>query len=158
FGWVIGGVVPSALAADWLTTAWDQNAGLYAAGPAAAVVEEVAGAWLKDILGLPATASFGFVTGCQMAHTTCLAAARHRVLARRGWNVEEQGLCGAPAVRIFSSTERHGTIDRAIRLLGFGRASVTDLAADDHGRLRPDALADALEATADAPVIVLLQA
>jgi glutamate/tyrosine decarboxylase-like PLP-dependent enzyme len=158
FGWVIGGVVPSALAADWLTSAWDQNAGLYASGPAAAVVEEVAGAWLKDLLGLPASASFGLVTGCQMAHTTCLAAARHRVLARRGWNVEEQGLCGAPPVRLFSSTERHGTIDRAIRLLGFGRASVTDLPADDHGRLRPDALATGLESAADAPAIVLLQA
>jgi glutamate/tyrosine decarboxylase-like PLP-dependent enzyme len=158
FGWVIGGVVPSALAADWLTTAWDQNAGLYASGPAAAVVEEVAGAWLKDILGLPASASFGFVTGCQTAHTTCLAAARHRVLADCGWNVEEQGLCGAPSVRIFSSTERHGTIDRSIRLLGFGRGSVIDLPADDHGRLRPDALANALAASPAAPAIVLLQA
>jgi glutamate/tyrosine decarboxylase-like PLP-dependent enzyme len=157
FGWVIGGTLPASLAADWLTAAWDQNAGLYAAGPAAAVVEEVAGAWLKEILGLPASAGFGFVTGCQMAHTTCLAAARHRVLASLGWNVEEQGLCGAPPVRIFSSTERHGTIDRAIRLLGFGRAAVTDLAVDAHGRLVPEALAQALD-SASGPSIVLLQA
>jgi glutamate/tyrosine decarboxylase-like PLP-dependent enzyme len=157
FGWVIGGALPAALAADWLVTAWDQNAGLYAAGPAAGVVEEVAGAWIKEVLGLPASASFGFVTGCQMAHTTCLAAARHRVLARRGWNVEEQGLFGAPAIRVFSSTERHGTIDRAIRLLGFGRAAVTDLPTDVRGRLIPDALANALAAV-DPPAIVLLQA
>src|SRR5947209_8616255 len=96
FGWVIGGSIPAALAADWMAAAWDQNAGLYAAGPAAAVVEEVAGAWLKDLLGLPESASFAFVTGCQMAHTTCLASARHAVLARRGWDVEQQGLWGAP--------------------------------------------------------------
>jgi glutamate/tyrosine decarboxylase-like PLP-dependent enzyme len=155
FGWVIGGALPSALAADWLTSAWDQNAGLYAAGPAAAVVEEVAGAWLKDILGLPASASFAFVTGCQMAHTTCLAAARHGVLERRGWDVERHGLCGAPAIRVFTSAERHGTIDRALRLLGLGLACVVDLPTDDAGRLTPEALDTAL---GDGPAIVLLQA
>jgi glutamate/tyrosine decarboxylase-like PLP-dependent enzyme len=155
FGWVIGGAVPASLAADWLASTWDQNAGLYAAGPAAAVAEEVAGAWLKDLLGLPAGASFAFVTGCQMAHTTCLAAARHAVLERRGWDVEQQGLCGAPPIRIVTSTERHGTIDRAVRLLGLGRACVHDIAADDLGRLRPEALEAALD---DRPTIVLLQA
>jgi glutamate/tyrosine decarboxylase-like PLP-dependent enzyme len=124
FGWVIGGALPTALAADWLTSAWDQNAGLYAAGPAAAVVEEVAGGWLKDLLGLPASASFAFVTGCQMAHTTCLAAARHAVLERRGWDVEHSGLFGAPPIRVVTSAERHGTIDRALRLLGMGRDCV----------------------------------
>ena len=94
FGWVIGGSLPAALAADWLAAAWDQNACLYAAGPAAAIVEEVAGRWLKEILGLPARASFAMVTGCQMAHVTCLAAARHAVLAGRGWDVEQRGLYG----------------------------------------------------------------
>ena len=116
----MGGSLPAALAADWLTSAWDQNAGIYAAGPAAAVVEEVAGQWLKDMLGLPAHASFAFVTGCQMAHATCLAAARHALLARHGWNVERQGLYGAPPIRILTSDERHGSFDRAVRLLGTG--------------------------------------
>src|ERR1700740_3204875 len=88
FGWVIGGSLPAALAADWLTSAWDQNAGLAATSPAAAIVEEAVGIWLKELLGLPAHASFALVTGCQMAHATCLAAARHAVLAQRGWDVE----------------------------------------------------------------------
>jgi glutamate/tyrosine decarboxylase-like PLP-dependent enzyme len=155
FGWVIGGALPTALAADWLASAWDQNAGLYAAGPAAAVVEEVAGGWLKELLGLPTAASFAFVTGCQMAHTTCLAAARHRLLERRGWDVEQRGLFGAPPIRVVTSAERHGTIDRALRLLGMGRDCVLDIAADDQGRLDPAALESALD---DSPTIVLLQA
>jgi glutamate/tyrosine decarboxylase-like PLP-dependent enzyme len=155
FGWVIGGALPTALAADWLASAWDQNAGLYAAGPAAAVVEEVAGGWLKELLGLPTAASFAFVTGCQMAHTTCLAAARHRLLERRGWDVEQRGLFGAPPIRVVTSAERHGTIDRALRLLGMGRDCVVDIAADDQGRLDPAALEAALD---DSPTIVLLQA
>ena len=155
FGWVIGGAVPSSVAADWLAAAWDQPAGLYAAGPAAAVVEEVAGGWLKSILGLPDAASFAFVTGCQMAHVTCLAAARHALLQRRGWDVEQDGLWGAPPIRIVTSAERHGTIERALRLLGMGRACVTDLPADARGTLSPEALEAALD---DRPTIVLLQA
>src|SRR5215475_9362455 len=103
YGWVIGGSLPAALAADWLTSAWDQNAGHSACSPAAAVVEEVAGKWLKEILGLPAEASFALVTGCQMAHTTCLAAARQSILAKHGWDVSRQGMFGAPAIRIISS-------------------------------------------------------
>ena len=158
FGWVIGGSLPAALAADWLAAAWDQNACLYAAGPAAAIVEEVAGRWLKEILGLPARASFAMVTGCQMAHVTCLAAARHAVLAGRGWDVEQRGLYGAPAIRILSSSERHGTIERALRLLGLGREQVTDLPVDPQGRLEPNVLERALQAVRPAPTIVLLQA
>src|SRR5216683_6603736 len=92
FGWVIGGSLPAALAADWLTSTWDQNAAIYACGPAAAVIEEVCGKWLKDLFGIPPAASFAFVTGSQMAHVTCLAAARHRLLERAGWDVEEQGM------------------------------------------------------------------
>src|ERR1700742_5405805 len=92
FGWVIGGSLPAALAADWLTSAWDQNAGMYAASPAAAVVEEVAGRWLKELLNIPASASFAFVTGCQMAHVTCLAVARHALLGWRGWDLNQEGL------------------------------------------------------------------
>jgi glutamate/tyrosine decarboxylase-like PLP-dependent enzyme len=157
FAWVIGGALPSALAADWLTATWDQNAALAASGPAAALIEEIAGDWLKQILGLPSAASFAFVTGCQMAHVTCLAAARHALLDRRGWNVEERGLFGAPPLRIISSDQRHGSFERAVRLLGLGTANVEYLDADSEGRLPPDALADAL-AKDDRPVIVLLQA
>src|SRR5262245_37869644 len=99
FGWVIGGALPAALAADWLTSAWDQNAASYACGPAEAVVEEVCGAWLKDLLRLPGSASFGLVTGCQLAHVTALAAARHHLLAARGVDVGRGGLSAAPATR-----------------------------------------------------------
>ena len=158
FGWVIGGAVPAALAADWLTSTWDQNAAIYACGPAEAVIEELCGSWLKELLGLPATASFAFVTGSQMAHVTCLAAARHALLAKRGWDVERKGLHGAPPIRILSSSERHGSIERAVRLLGFGAESVVDVAPDDDGRLPLDALRVALEAHADGPTIVVLQA
>jgi glutamate/tyrosine decarboxylase-like PLP-dependent enzyme len=158
FGWVMGGALPAALGADWLTAAWDQNAAIYACAPAAAVVEEVVGSWLKELLGLPAHASFALVTGCQMAHTTCLAAARHALLAERGWDVEEKGLFGAPPLRLLSSAERHGTVERAVRLLGLGRGQIVDLATDDQGRLLPAALDEALQREPAAPTIVLLQA
>ena len=157
FAWVIGGALPSALAADWLTSTWDQNAALYSCGPAAAIVEEVAGDWLKQLLGLPPQSSIAFVSGCQMAHVTCLAAARHSLLAKRGWNVEERGLFGAPAIRIVSSEQRHGSIDRALRLLGFGSAAVESFPPDNSGTLTPDTLADALRPDGS-PAIVLLQA
>ena len=112
YGWVMGAGLPAALAADWLTGTWDQNAGIYACGPAAAVVEEVCGAWLKDVLGLPAAASFSLVTGCQMAHVTCLAAARHAVLARPDGTSTATGLPGR-RVRVLTSDEVHGTTTRA---------------------------------------------
>ena len=156
FGWVIGGSVPAALAADWLTSTWDQNAALFAAGPAEAVIEEVCGAWLKELLGLPATASFALVTGCQMAHVTCLAAARNSVLAQRGWDVERKGLTGAPPIRILTGDQKHGTIDRAARLLGLGLDAIINLPVNDAGCLEPDVLAKALNG--DEPTIVVLQA
>ena len=112
--------MPAALAADWLTSAWDENAGLYACGPAASVIEEVAGVWLLDILGLPSTASFAFVTGCQMAHVTALAAARHRLLDVAGWDVERDGLTSAPPISVLVGEERHATVDRALRFLVSG--------------------------------------
>jgi glutamate/tyrosine decarboxylase-like PLP-dependent enzyme len=149
FAWVIGGSLPSALAADWLTSAWDQNAALYACAPAASVVEEVAGAWLKEILGLPRTASFALVSGCQMAHVTCLAAARHALLSRRGWDVERKGLAGAPPIRILTS-DAHGSITRAVRLLGVGSDHITFVEAHDFER--------ALASAASAPTVVALQA
>jgi glutamate/tyrosine decarboxylase-like PLP-dependent enzyme len=158
FGWVMGGSLPSALAADWLTSAWDQNAGAAAVAPAASVVEEVAGAWLKDILHLPPEASFALVTGCQMAHVTCLAAARHSLLAARGYDVEHDGLFGAPPIRILTSTELHGTMSRAARLIGLGERSLHLLPCDASGRLAEDTLHTALAAAPDAPTIVLLQA
>ena len=158
FGWVMGGAVPAALAADWLAVAWDQNAGLYAAAPAEAVVEEVAGAWLKDVLGLPASASFALVTGCQMAHVTGLAAARHGLLARHGWDVEKDGLAGAPAIHILTGDQRHGTVERAARLLGLGSGSIVDLPVDQRGCLAKAELERALAKWRGQPTVVLLQA
>jgi glutamate/tyrosine decarboxylase-like PLP-dependent enzyme len=157
FGFVIGGSLPAALAADWLASAWDQNAGLYAAAPAASVVEEVCGAWLTELLGLPEGISFGLVTGAQMANFTALAAARHHVLERAGWDVEADGLLGAPRVRVIVGEERHVTIDRALRFLGLGTSSVRPVLADEQGRMRPDALRAAL-AESPAPTIVCAQA
>jgi glutamate/tyrosine decarboxylase-like PLP-dependent enzyme len=158
FGWVIGGALPAALAADWLTAVWDQNAALHACGPAAAASEEVAGAWLKELLGLPAASSFAFVTGCQMAHVTCLAAARHALLAARGWDVQADGLAGAPQVRILANQDHHGSIERAVGLLGLGRSHVRPLATDDAGRVQAVSLERALAADPAAPAIVVLQA
>jgi glutamate/tyrosine decarboxylase-like PLP-dependent enzyme len=158
FGWVIGGSLPAALAADWLTSAWDQNAGMYATSPAAAVVEEVVGGWLKDLLHLPATASFALVTGCQMAHVTCLLAARHALLARHHWDVEKEGLAGSPPIRILTSTEIHGSTVRAVRMLGLGEKHIHGLAVDADGRLRKDALIEALENSPSQPTILVLQA
>jgi glutamate/tyrosine decarboxylase-like PLP-dependent enzyme len=121
-------------------------------------VEEVCGAWLKDLLRLPASASFALVTGCQMAHVTCLAAARHHVLARLGWDVNQDGLSSAPPIRIITSQEVHGTCARAAKLLGFGTNNLEMLASDDRGQLRPDVLQAALIRDRSRPAIVILQA
>ena len=158
YGWVIGGSMPSALAADWLTSTWDQNSGAFAVAPAAQVAEEIAGEWLKEVLHLPQEASFALVTGCQMAHVTCLAAARHQLLRERGYDVEQDGLFGAPAIRILTSSELHATVNRAARLLGFGERSIVALACDEESRLPEATLRAALEAQPDTPTIVLLQA
>ena len=158
YGWVIGGALPAALGADWLTSCWDQNAALYACSPAAAVTEEVAGRWLKELLGLPPTASFALVTGCQMAHFTCLAAARHALLARRGIDVEAAGYAGAPAIRILTSRQVHGSFVRAVRISGLGSANIELLDSDAEDRLLPEALEAALAADPAAPTIVTLQA
>lgn len=158
FGWVIGGTLPAAVGADWLTSAWQQNAAMYACSPAASVVEETVGGWLKDVLNLPAAASFALLSGCQMAHVTCLAAARHALLAARGWDVEADGLSGAPRIRVLSSTEWHGSFERAVRLIGFGRSCIKALPVDSEGRLLADDLRRELEKDPSAPTIVLLQA
>ena len=155
FSWVIGGSLPSAMAADWMVSTWDQNAGVFATSPAAAVAEEVAGSWLKALFGLPAEAGFAFVTGAQMAHVTCLASARHGLLARRGWDVGAQGLWNAPRVRVLASPDRHATVDRALRLLGHGTACIEMLPVDARGRVTPEGLTSALAASPDAAIVVL---
>jgi glutamate/tyrosine decarboxylase-like PLP-dependent enzyme len=152
FGFVIGGTVPAALAAEVLTAAWDQNAGLYVAAPAASVAEEVAGGWLVELLGLPHHASFGFVTSGQMANFTALAAARHHVLQAAGWDVERDGLNGAPRIRVVVGEKRHGTIDRSLRMLGMG-APTEVVRADASGRIVTRELR-----LGDEPTIVCAQA
>jgi glutamate/tyrosine decarboxylase-like PLP-dependent enzyme len=153
FGFVIGGALPAALAADWLTSTWDQNAGLYVGGPSASVVEQVTRGWLVDLLGLPPESSAGFVTGTQMAHVTGLAAARWHVLDAVGWDVGAKGLTGAPRVAVLAGGQRHVTVDRALRLLGLGAPTV--VASDSQGRLVPEALR---EAVGEGPTIVCAQA
>ncbi len=155
FGFVIGGAVPAALAADWLTSTWDQNAGIYPIGPSASVVEQVTREWLVELLGLPGEASVGFVTGTQLAHVTGLAAARWHVLDAVGWDVGREGLAGSPPIHVLVGEQRHVTVDRALRLLGLGAPTV--VAADDQGRMVADALAETLAETAG-PTIVCAQA
>lgn len=157
YGWVMGGTLPAALGADWLVSAWDQNTGMRHATPAVSVLEEVAGDWLLDVLGLPAGADVGFTTGATMANFTGLAAGRGAVLTRVGWDVKADGLTGAPRVHVLVGAERHDTVDLALRYLGLG--APTSVASDDQGRIRTDALAAALDARPPgAPIIVCLQA
>ena len=157
FAWVIGGALPSAVATEWLMSAWDQNAAIYATSPASSVVEEVAGKWLLDLMRLPADASFGFTTGCQTAHFTALSAARDHLLRERGWNVAEQGVAGSQPIRVVTTPLRHVSLDRALRFLGIGarQLQVLPIAAD--GRLEPATLEAALS-DADGPTIVALNA
>ncbi len=157
FGFVIGGSVPAALATDWLTSAWDQNAGLYHATPSAAIVEEVAGAWLVELLGLPPDTSVGFVTGATMASMTCLAAARHAVLRAVGWDVERDGLAGAPPVRVIVGADVHLSVLMALRYLGLGGGRAARVPTDAQGRMDADALALALRDHVG-PLIVCAQA
>ena len=158
FGFVIGGALDAATAADVLTTGWDQNAFNTITSPGAAVVEDVAGTWLKELLGLPSSASFGFVTGGQGANTVALAAARHHVLANAGWDVERDGLVGGPRVRVVATGERHATIDMALRLLGFGAGMLEPVATDTQGAIVVADLARVLESGSAGPTIVCLQA
>ncbi len=155
FGFVEGGALAAALAADWLTSTWDQNAALFVLSPAATAAEEVCRRWLCDLLGLPPGASAGFTTGGQMANLTGLAAGRHHVLQAAGWDVEADGLFGAPEITVVVGEERHATIDRALRFLGLGDRRVTVVPADGQGRLRVSALAGAL---GTGPAIVCAQA
>ena len=157
FGFVVGGSTPAALAADWLVSTWDQNAGIFALSPLASTVEQIAGSWLCELAGLPAAMSFGFVTGGHMANFTSLACARHSVLRKAGWDVEADGLNGAPPIDICVNEESHYTIFTALRLLGLGSARVRKIAADEQGRMRADRLSAALRESSG-PCIVCAQA
>ncbi len=156
YGFVVGGTEPAALATDWLVSAWDQNCVMRAASPAYAAVEEVAGAWLLDLLGLPGSSAVGFTTGATMANFTCLAAGRDAVLRRAGRDVARDGLTGGPAVRVLAGEDRHMAIDLALRYLGLGRPEL--VTADGQGRIDPAALRRALAAGGQRPTIVVLQA
>ena len=158
FGFVTGGALDAATCADILATGWDQSAFNAVMSPAGAVVEEIAGGWLKQLLGLPAHASFGLVTGGQAGNTVALAAARHHVLAAAGWDVERDGLVGAPAIQVVASAERHATIDRALRLLGLGTRCIVEVPALANGAIDPGALAQVIAQRPAGPMIVCLQA
>jgi len=157
FGFVTGGAVPVTVAADWLVSSWDQNACLYVTSPAVSVMEDIVSGWIVELLGLPATAGVGFVTGCHMANFTCLAAARHEVLHRAGWNVETQGLQRAPRVRVLVGGEVHVSAVGALRYLGFGSDELESVPVDGQGRMRADALRAQL-GDGGGPIIVCAQA
>jgi glutamate/tyrosine decarboxylase-like PLP-dependent enzyme len=157
FGFVTGGSTPAALAADWLVSAWDQNTSLHVMSPLVSVVEEVTAGWLCELLGLPAGTSVGFVTGCQMANFTALAAARHRVLREAGWDVEAEGLHGAPDIDVLVGEEAHYTVALALRMLGLGSRRLKRVPADDQGRMQVRRLAETL-GRCSGPCIVCAQA
>jgi glutamate/tyrosine decarboxylase-like PLP-dependent enzyme len=158
FGFVIGGALPASLAAEWLTAAWDQNAALHALSPAAAAAEQVAGEWIKELLGIPAEASHGLPTGAGLGNAVAMAAARHALLERAGWDVEARGLYGAPEIEVVIGAEAHATVLTALQYLGLGRERVTTVETDDQGRMRADALARAVDAAAGRPLLVCAQA
>ena len=153
YGFVVGGSLPAALAANWLASAWDQNAGMAVLSPVAAAVETIAQGWLLDALGLPASAGVGFVSGATMANFSGLAAARHALLAQAGWDVEARGMFGAPPITVLVGDEVHVSALKALSLLGLGRDRVVRVPVDGQGRMRPDALPPL-----DGPTIVCLQA
>ena len=157
FGFVFGGALPASIGADWLAAAWDQNAVLHAASPAAAAVEQVAGEWLLELLGLPPDSGFGLPGGAGLANVVALAAARHAVLARVGWDVEARGLYGAPEITLLIGAQAHATLESALQYLGLGRDRVVRVPTDEQGRMRADAF-DGLVAGLQGPTIVCTQA
>jgi glutamate/tyrosine decarboxylase-like PLP-dependent enzyme len=156
FGFVTGGSVPAAIAADWLVSAWDQNAQMFVMSPIAAVVEQILCEWLKDLFGLPAAWSVGFVTGAQMANFTSLLTARHHLLAQAGWDVERDGLFGAPLINVIVSDESHRTVFSSLRMLGLGAGRVRRVDTDAQGTMRPEHLERVL-AEVNGPTIVCAQ-
>jgi glutamate/tyrosine decarboxylase-like PLP-dependent enzyme len=157
FGYVIGGTLPVSIAADWMASAWDQNAGAFDLGPAVAVAEHTAAHWLVELFGLPEETTVGFPTGCMMANAAALASARHHVLAKASWDVERDGLAGAPKVHVVAGGARHATIDIALRYLGFGTSATRIVPADDQGRMRVEELEPVLD-RCEGPIIVCAQA
>ena len=157
FGFVVGGSLPVALGADWMVTAWDQMCGMYVSSPAVAIAEEVAAAWVLELLGFPAGANVGFVTGAQMANFSCLAAARGELLRRAGWDADGQGLFGAPPVSVVVGEEVHVTVLRALRYLGLGQERVRRVGVDANGAMDAASLERALRA-AHGPLLVCAQA
>jgi len=157
FGWVIGGAMPAGVAADWLVAAWDQNTAMAEPTPGMSALEAVTAEWLLELLDLPRSSSVAFVTGAQVANLVCLAAARDRVLAEVGWDVEADGLVGAPAVTVLAGEFVHHTVGRAVRILGLGEKRIVGVEADGNARMRPEALAEALSAVTG-PAIVCAQA
>lgn len=155
FAWVIGGSLDSALAADWLTSTWDQNAALFHCSPAAAIVEEVVGEWLKELLDLPRESSFALTNGCQLAHFTCLAAARHAVLRQAGHDVHKRGLFAAPEIRVICGEQRHGSIDSALRLLGFGDDHIHSVRTDATGQMDVAEFTELLEGFSGPKIVTL---
>lgn len=153
FGFVIGGALPSSLAANWLATAWDQNAVLYRASPGVAFIEQVALHWLLDILHLPPTCGGAFVTGATVANLTALAAARHTVLTRAGWNVEADGLFGAPSITVIVGGEIHPSVSKSLGILGLGRSRVVRIPVDAQGRMIPEKIP-----ALSGPTIICVQA
>lgn len=158
FSFVIGGSHPSSIAADWLTSAWDQNSGLYIATPSAAVVEEIAGKWLKQLFQLPEYASFAFVTGCQMANFTCLLAARNHIFNQAGWDIEKNGFYGAPKIRIITGEYKHSTVTKALRMLGFGTDRAIQVPCDEHGNINNELVIAEFKRDPEIPTILILQA
>jgi glutamate/tyrosine decarboxylase-like PLP-dependent enzyme len=152
FGFVIGGSLPAALAADWLVSAWDQNTGLYNSTPGTSHIEQVALRWLLDVLELPAESAGAFVTGTTVAHVAALAAARHAALGKVGWDVEADGLFGAPPITVVVSEEAHPTLLKALGVVGLGRKRIVKVPTDGQGRMRADALP-----SLSGPAIVCLQ-
>ena len=158
FAWVIGGSHPSAIAADWLTSVWDQNAGLYAGTPSSGIVEEIAGSWLKQLLKIPANASFAFVTGGQMANFTCLLVARNHLFQQAGWDFEADGFYGAPPVRIICGEHKHNTVIKALRMIGFGSKSIVELPTHEDGSIQVEAVRKEFELNPRIPTLLALQA
>ena len=158
FGFVVGGATPASLAADWLTSAWDQNGHVYATSPAAAVVEEIVARWLLELLELTAGSSVGFVTGCQMANFTALSAARNTVLNRAGWDLQAKGLFGAPPISVLMSDQAHATIKNSLRMIGIGDDDVQTIPSDEQGRMRMDELRAQVQRASGRPMILSTQA
>jgi glutamate/tyrosine decarboxylase-like PLP-dependent enzyme len=158
FGYVVGGALPASVAADWLAAAWDQNSATHALSPAAAAAEQVAGEWMLELLGLPSNWSIGLPTGAGLGNAVGLAAGRHVVLERAGWDVEAQGLYGAPEIEVIVGAEAHATVLTALQYLGLGRERVTRVPVDDQGAMSGGGLERAVRAAAGRPLLVAAQA